>query len=146
MANEVALTAASIRDASPASVKSVVIQLRAAVAITAGEVVYMNTSGTAALADASAAGTAVAIGVALRGKAIGEVVPILAYGFCYGFTLTSEAYGELMLLSNTAGAIDDGGGSPTVSAPIGRVWSIGDADATKVLFVNCLYNLNVLPA
>lgn len=146
MANELTVTAALVRDASPASLNSVKINLLAGVAITAGQVVYMNTSGAAALADASAAGTAVAIGIALNGAAAGEPVTILVYGFCAGFTLSSESYGELMKLSDTAGAIDDGGGSPTVSAPIGRVWSIGDSAATKTLFVNCSYNLNVLPA
>jgi len=145
MANEIALTAANIRDASPVGM-AVKVNLIAAVAITAGQVVYMNTSGKAALADASDAGTAVAIGVALEGASIGQPVPILAQGFVAGFTLTSETYGELLFLSNTAGAVDDGGGSPTVAAPIGRVWSIGDSDATKVIFVHCLYNLNVLPA
>lgn len=145
MANEIALTADSIRDASPVNM-AVKINLIAAVAITAGQVVYLDSNGLADLADASAAGTAVAIGIALEAAAIGQAVPILAFGYVSGFTLTSETYGELLKLSNTAGAIDDGGGSPTVSAPIGRVWSIGDSAATKVIFVNCLYNLNVLPA
>lgn len=146
MANEIVVTAADVRDASPVTLRAVRVNLLAAVAITAGQVVYMNSDGGAALADASAAGTAVAIGIALEGAAIGQPVPILAFGFVSGFTLTSETYGELLKLSDTAGAIDDGGGSPTVDAPIGRVWSIGDSAATKVIFVNCLYNLNVLPA
>lgn len=145
MANELALTAANIRDASPANIRSVIETKVAGVAITAGQVVYENTSGKWALATAAAAGTAVARGIALKGVAAGEVLDVLAYGYCYGFTLTSESYGELMKLSNTAGAIDDGGGSPTVSAPIGRVTAMDNAQ-TKVLFVNCLYNLNVLPA
>jgi hypothetical protein len=145
MANEIALTAANIRDASPVN-QSYKINLPAAVAITAGQVIYLNTGGRAALADASAAGTAVAIGIALEGAAVGQPVPVLALGYVSGFTLTSLAYGALLLLSDTAGAIDDGGGSPTVDAPIGRVWSIGDSANTKCIFVNCLYNLNVLPA
>jgi hypothetical protein len=145
MANEIAVTAAQVRDASPVNM-AVKINLIAVEAITAGQVVYMDTAGKAALADASAAGTAVAIGIALEAASIGQPVPILAFGFVTGFTLTSESYGELLKLSNTAGAVDDGGGSPTVSAPIGRVWSVGDSAATKVIFVHCLYNLNVLPA
>lgn len=146
MANELTVTAAQVRDASPRALGSVRVNLIAAVAITAGQVVYMNTSGLAALAAASAAGTAVAIGIALEGASIGQAVPILAFGYVTGFTLSSETLGELLKLSNTAGAIDDGGGLPTVSAPIGRVWVIGDSSTTRVIFVNCLYNLNVLPA
>lgn len=135
-------TAASVRDASPVGM-SLKTQLIAGVAITAGEFVYINSSGNAVLADASAAGTAVAIGVALETVSIGQAVPILVYGFAGGFTL-SQAYNTLIFVSDTAGAAADAAG--TVTAPIGRVWALTDSARTKVLFVNCAYNLNVLPA
>jgi hypothetical protein len=146
MANEVALTAANIRNASPVDLKASVINLIAGVAITAGQVVYMNTSGLAALADASNAGTATVAGIALEGASAGQPVPVLVSGFCAGFTLTSETYGEILLLSDTAGAIDDGGGSPAVDAPVGVVWSLGDSSATKVIWVNAPYNLIITPS
>lgn len=136
-------TAASVRDASPVGM-ALKTQLIAGVAITAGQFVYINSSGNAALADASAAGTAVAIGVALETVSIGQTVPILVYGYVGGFTLTSQAYNTLCFVSNTAGAAADAAGD--VTAPVGRVWSLTDAARTKVLFVNCAYNLNVLPA
>lgn len=143
---DLSFTEAQVRNASPASMNPVVINLLAGVAITAGQVVYQDSSGEAALADASAAGTATAIGVALESKAVGEAVPILALGFVTGFDLSSVSYDTLLSVSDTAGDIDNGAGSPTVAAPVGRCWSLGDSDATKVIFVNCLYNLNVLPA
>jgi hypothetical protein len=142
---DLTFTEANVRDASPVNM-AVRVPMIAGVAITAGHVVYQNTSGLAALADASAAGTAIAIGISLDTAAIGQPITVLAMGFVTGFTLTSETYGELLMLSDTAGDIDDGDGSPAVAAPIGRVWALGDSDATKVIFVNCLYNLNVLPA
>lgn len=138
-------TAAQVRDASPVGM-ALKTQLIAGVAITAGQFVYCDSNGNAALADASAAGTAVAIGVALETVSVGQTVPILVYGFVGGFTLSSVAYNTLILLSDTAGAADNGAGSPTVDAPLGRVWALTDAARTKVLFVNCTYNLNVVPA
>lgn len=135
-------TAAKVRDASPVG-QSLKTQLIAAVAVTAGQFIYINSSGNGALADASAAGTAVAIGVALETVSIGQVIPILVTGYVGGFTL-SQAYSALISLSDTAGAAADAAG--TVAAPIGRVWALTDAARTKVLFINCAYNLNVLPA
>ena len=142
---DLSFTSADVRDASPVNM-SIKINLIAAVAIVAGQVVYLNSAGKAALADASAAGTATCIGVAIEGAAIGQPVPILVVGFVTGFDLSSVAYDTLLSVSDTAGDIDNGAGSPTVAAPVGRCYSLGDSDATKVIFLNCLYNLNVLPA
>lgn len=136
-------TSANVRNATPEG-WGVVIDMIASVAISAGQAVY-NTSGKAALADASAAGTAVCVGIALESVAANQVVPVLALGYVSGFTLTSLSYGALVTVSDTAGDLDSGG-SPTVSAPVGRVWNLTDSSLTKVLFVNCLYNLNVVPA
>ena len=127
---------------------AVVIPMIASVAIDKGEVVYPNNSasGQAALADASAAGTAIAIGVSLTDAGVGQPIDVLVMGFVSGFDLSSVNYGTLLSLSDTAGAIDNGAGTPTVAAPIGRVVGLSDGDNTKVIFVNCLYNLCVLPA
>lgn len=137
-------TANKVSDASPNF--SIRIALVAAVAINASQTVYINSDGKAALADASAAGTAVVIGVALESVSAGQSVPILVMGFCEGLGVSSVAYGTLLTLSDTAGAIDNGAGSPTVTAPIGRVIALTDGDLSKVVFVNCLYNLCVVPA
>jgi hypothetical protein len=138
-------TSANVRNASPVGM-SLTTQLIAGVAISAGQAVYINSSGNAALADASAADTAVAIGIALETVSIGQTAPILVYGFCYGFDLSALAYNVLVSVSDTAGDLDNGSGSPTVAAPVGRVWALTDAARSKVLFVNCAYNLCVLPA
>lgn len=142
---DLSFTSNDVRDASPVNM-AVKINLLAAVAISAGQAVYQNSSGKAALADASAAGTATCIGIALETASINQPVPILVVGYVTGFDLSSVAYDVLIKVSDTAGDLDNGAGSPTVSAPVGRVYSIGDSDATKVIFLNCLYNLNVLPA
>ena len=142
---DLSFTSANVRDASPAGM-NLKTQLIAAVAISAGQAVYINSSGKAALADASTAGTAVVIGIALESVAAGQVVPIQVYGFVSGFDLSAVAYGALISLSDTAGDLDNGAGSPTVAAPVGRVFALTDSALTKVLFVNCTYNLNVVPA
>jgi hypothetical protein len=136
--------ATSVRDASLVG-QSRKMNLIAATAITPGQVVYMTTAGKADLADASAAGTAVALGVALNSAAIGQAVEILMDGLCEGLGVGSVAYGTLLKLSDTAGAIDDGGGG-TVKTPIGRVVALTDGSLTKVVMLNCSYNLSVLPA
>ena len=137
-------TSASVRDATPVN-QSFKIKLIAAVAISAGQAVYQNSSGLAALADASDAATATCIGVALDTVSIGQPVGILVVGFVTGFDLSGTAYDTIIAVSNTAGDLENAGGG-TVSAPVGRVYSLGDSDATKAIFLNCLYNLNVLPA
>ena len=141
---DLSFTSADVRDATPVN-QSFKINLIAAVAITAGQAVYLNSSGKAALADASAAGTATCIGIALETVSIGQPVPILVVGFVTGFSLSGVAYDTLLFVSDTAGDLEDAGAG-SVSAPVGRCYSLGDSDATKVIFVNCLYNLNVLPA
>jgi len=138
-------TAASVRNASPVG-QSIVTDFIAAVAIDAGEGVYINSSGKAALADASAAGTAVCVGVALESVSAGEAVPVLQVGYVEGMGVSAVAYNTIVKVSDTAGAFDNGAGSPTVSCPVGRVMPATDGSLTKLLFVNCLYNMNVVPA
>jgi predicted transcriptional regulator len=118
----------------------------AAVTITAGQGVYINSDGKAALADASAAGTAVCIGVALEGAGAGQVVPVCSVGYVDGLGVSAVAYSTIISVSDTAGAFDNGAGSPSVAAPIGRVMPATDGSLTKLVLVNCYYNLNVLPA
>lgn len=125
---------------------AIILNFIAAVAITKGQVVYINSDGKAALADASAAGTAVARGVAISAAGIGQVVEVVALGMVDGLGVGSVAYDTLLSVSDTAGAIDNGAGSPTVAAPIGRVTPATDGSLTKLVHVNCLYNLALLPA
>lgn len=112
--------------------KSHTISMIAAAAITAGQVVYMDANGKADLADASAAGTAGARGIALRTVAAGEPVTVLAEGEVEGFTI-SQAYDAPIYLSDTAGALADAAG--TVSVLVGNVSAASDKDLTKLLYV-----------
>lgn len=126
---------------------AIITNFIAAVAIDKGEVVYINSDGKAALADASAAGTAVAVGVAISAAGANQVVEVCSLGYVDGLgDLSSVAYNTLLTVSDTAGAIDNGAGSPTVNAPVGRVMPATDGSLTKLVWVNCLYNLNVVPA
>ena len=117
----------------------------AGVAIEAGQAVYINSSGKAALGDASAAGTAVVIGIALNDAQVDQALAVLHKGFCEGFTLSSLAYGAVVTLSDTAGDLDSGG-SPTVSAPVGRVMPTSETSPSKLLYVDCSYNMAVVPS
>ena len=127
---DLALTAANIGMADAS--KSQTITGFAAAAITAGQVVYMDTAGKFDLADASAAGTAGARGIALRTVATGEALTVLSEGEVSGFTI-SQAYDAPIFLSDTAGALADAAG--TVSVAVGNVSSATDKDITKLLYV-----------
>lgn len=142
---DLSFTSAQVRRADPRF--DIVIDFIAGVAISAGQGVYINSSGKAALADASAAGTAVCVGIALQSVSAEQVVPVLYQGFVYGFDLSSVAYNTLISVSDTAGDLDNGAGSPTVAAPVGRVMPVSEGGTpTKLLYVDCSTNMTVLPA
>lgn len=117
-----------LADASKAQTVSMI----AAAAITAGQVVYMDANGKADLADASAAGTAGARGIALRTVAAGEALTVVAEGEVEGFTI-AQAYDAPIYLSDTAGALADAAG--TVSVLCGNVSAATNKDLTKLLYV-----------
>lgn len=128
----IALTAAQI--ATPYPSKAEIYSLTAAEAITAGQAVYVNSNGLAALADASGAGTLVDVGIALDAAGAGQAVSVLYRGFCTGFTVSGLAVGALAYVSDTAGGLDTAAGS--VSSTIGRVRVINQSGSpTKCLYV-----------
>ena len=115
------------------------VTLPANEAIDAGEIVRLVTaSGKLALAQADSAANGRLIGVAINSGVAGQAVTVVRRGLVdMGTALASETIDELLLLSDTAGKIDNGAGSPTASYPIGRVWpSFGATTADKVLFVD----------
>lgn len=127
---DIALTAAKIGRAHPDTDE--VFPAIAGAAITAGQVVYFNTTtGKLAVADGSAAGTAQVRGIALNAAAAGEPVTVLKRGFIEGFTLAGD-YDSAAYLSDTAGALADAAG--TVAVTVGRVARLGQK---KVLYVDC---------
>lgn len=138
---DLTVTADNVTDASPHI--SIKLAVFAAVAINKGQAVYINSSGKAALADASASGTGQVTGIAMRAAQANQAVEVLIFGMVDGYDLSSVAYDTIVSLSDTAGAIDNGAGSPTVTAPMGKVFPITDSASSpgKVLFIDCTDNL-----
>ena len=109
-----------------------ILDMIAAEAITAGQVVYQNTSGKAAVADANDSGLEQARGIALKTVGTGQAVPVLKRGYCAGFTVSGMNGDALIYLSDTAGAVADAVGTMTV--PLGRVIVLPDGNLTKVAY------------
>lgn len=117
--------------------KSQTVEAIAAEAVTAGQPVYINSSGKAAVADASLAGTAQVRGIALQSAAANQAVTLVKRGDLEGYDLSAVAYDTLVTLSDTAGALDNGAGSPTVTVPVGRVKAVTDSPTiSKLLAVD----------
>jgi hypothetical protein len=133
---DLTVTAAQVAAVFPHSAIDESYDIIAGVAVTAGQVIFQNGSGKAALADANAgSGAERAIGLALRTKGAGQGLTYLIRGRVYGFDLSGLAYGAQVYLSDTAGAISDTP-STTNSVAIGRVVPLSDSDITKVLEVS----------
>lgn len=128
---DIALTAAQVRPIDP--VESEIIDLIASVAITKGQVVYIDTAGKAAIADGSAAGTAQARGIALESVGAGQVVSVLKRGRLAGFTVSGLNGDARLYLSATAGALADA--AAVVAVTCGRVVVMNDGPTlTKVAY------------
>lgn len=131
---DLALTTTKIGRVFPE--KDIVFDFIAAAAITPGAAVYINSSGKVALADASAAGTARVLGIALNGAGAGQAVSVLIRGHLYGFTLSGLAYDAAVYLSDTnTGILADAAG--TTSVKVGRCYPLSDKALTKVLYIDC---------
>lgn len=128
----VALTAAQIAPvfADDCEIRTYI----AGATITAGQAVYLNSSGDIDLADGNGSGTKQFKGIALNGGGTGQAIDVLRRGEVYGYTLTSIAYDALLYVSDTAGGLDTAAG--TVTVQVGRVSCLSDASRTKVLFVD----------
>lgn len=104
---------------------------REAETLAVGDVVYINSAGKAAKADASDAGTAQARGIVVKRQ--GMTVSVLKRGYLAGFGLGDLAYDARVFLSDTAGKLADGAG--TVTVPCGRVNCYTNDSLTKILYV-----------
>jgi hypothetical protein len=99
-------------------------------AITAGQIVYLHTSGDWRAASAAAAGTAGFVGVALESVGgAGQAVSVLTRGAISGLTLTALDYGAPIYLGDAAGTFDTAAG--TVSKIVGNVLSIPRANGVS---------------
>lgn len=133
---DLTLTAAQIAPAFPLNSLDDTYDMVAGVVITRGQIVRTATTGKAALSDANAgSGAEKAIGIALNAAGIGQGVSYAQSGRFYGFDLSGLAYGALVYLSDTAGALADAP-STTNSVPVGRVVPLSNTDLTKVLELN----------
>ena len=95
------VTATSVAAGSAAVVKSAT----AAATITAGQAIYKDTTTTVDLADADVLATAVAVGIALNGGAVGQPIAYQESGqINLGATLV---VGEIYSVSVTAGGIEN---------------------------------------
>src|SRR4051812_18947974 len=105
----VALTAAQIAPvfADECEIRTFI----AAVAITAGAPLYVNSAGDADLADGNGSGTKQFIGIALNAAGVGQAVSVLRRGEVFGFTLSGLAYGALVYVSDTVGTYDSAAGT-----------------------------------
>jgi hypothetical protein len=111
----------------------------AAVALTAGQAVYVNSSGKVDLARANAVGTSKCAGVALRTVGANQAIEVLQRGSMAGLDLSGVAYGGVVYLSSaTAGALDGAiiTGTGNVVTPVGVVKPMPDDSLTKVLWVD----------
>ena len=105
------------------------------VTITRGQVVYVTSAGTIALADADDAGKLQAIGIAMKGGVVGDAISVLKKGHVYGFTTNLPAIGAHVWLSNTPGALSDAAAG--VAQPVGQVMCLTDKpNYTEILYVD----------
>ena len=128
---DITVTAAQVGACFPD--KAEIYTFKAAETITAGQAVYLTSSGTVGLCDTNASGKQQFRGIALNGGGAGQAIDVLKEGHCYGFTLSGMDYDAIAYGSDTAGALADANGTMTVNA--GRVVALPDADLTKVLYV-----------
>lgn len=115
----------------------------AAVALTAGVPVYLNSSGKAAIARANATGTIQNyLGITTHAAAAGKPVEVMKQGSLYGLGVGSMAYGaKVYVAADAAGALDDTivSGSGNFVVAVGTVVPMSDADLTKVLYIETDY-------
>jgi len=133
---DITVTAAKVGLVHPNKART--IDAVAGATITKGQVCYIDTSGNVGVADANAAGKIQARGIALNAAASGQAITLCKEGALYGYTLTNQAYSAPLYLSNTAGALEDGGAAGTV-VPCGIVLPLSDKDRTKVFYADFRY-------
>jgi hypothetical protein len=129
--SDITVTAAKVGATFPQS--ALIRDYVATETITAGQAVYLLTTGKIGVADANAAGKQKAFGLALNGGGAGQAISVIHRGEVEGFTLAGNA-GALVYLSDTVGALADAAG--TLAVEVGRIRCLSDANLTKVLFVD----------
>ncbi len=133
---DLAVTAAKVAPVFPeqAEIRTYI----AAAAISAGQAVYINSSGKVDLADADASSSTEHFrGIALETVGAGQPVSILRRGEVYGFDLSGVAFDAQVYVSDTAGSLADAAG--TTSLVAGRCQPLADSvNINKVLMINAI--------
>lgn len=132
---DITVTAAQVAAIDP--LKAEILPFVAGATITAGQIVYLASTGLVGLADANGSGTIQARGIALNGGGSGQAIDVLKRGRVAGFTVSGMAYDAIAYLSNTAGALATSAGGTTVVC--GRVVPMSEKDLTKVLYADFRY-------
>jgi hypothetical protein len=136
MAAVSAITLANISVVNP--IQAQIRTFIAAVALSIGEALYINTSGKVDLCDGNAAGKYQFRGIALETVGAGQAVSVLQEGILYGFDLSNVAYDGLVYVGDTAGDLADAAGTKTIF--VGRCVPLPDDDLTKALHVSVTLN------
>lgn len=126
---DIIVTAAQVAAVFPE--QSEIYNVKIAAAVTKGQALYQNASGTYGVADANSAGEQQFRGVALEAANAGEAISMLKQGILAGYTLAT--YDDQVYLSDTAGAFSTHPG--TLSVRCGRVMSLSDPALTEVLYI-----------
>jgi hypothetical protein len=103
--------------------------------LAAGDACYIDpATGDFLLADATAAGTAGAKGLAASNARAGQGVTLLFNGEMDGFDLSGLAFGDTVYLSETSGALADAAPATTgaVTVEVGTVINVGGDRVLKV--------------
>jgi hypothetical protein len=133
---DIVVTAAQVEAIDPLHAE--IYNFIAGATITQGQVVYMTTTGTLGVADATTAGGLYqARGIALNGGAAGQAISVLKRGRCAGFTVSGMNASAPVFLSETAGALASATPAGTGTAVIcGIVVAMPDKDATDVFYAD----------
>ena len=132
---DIALTAAKIAPVFPEQAE--IFDMIAGATITAGQAVYLGTTGVLAVSDATTSGGAPYFdGIALTGGGAGQAISVLVRGHVAGFTVASTNVGTALHLSETAGALADAAPAGTgTDVKVGKVFALSDATPTRVVFI-----------
>jgi hypothetical protein len=116
------MAAISLVTAGKAEVVESIMQrtLPCAVAVTAGNAVYIDSNGKWALADADSTAASRTVHIATRSAAAGAACTAISIGIMDGFDLSALAYGDPVYVSATAGGLDTAPGTVD-SAVVGYV-------------------------
>ena len=134
------MTITEARVAPTNSTQYEAMTLQAAVALAAGEAVYLNSAGKAAKALSSAIATTQGLmGITTHAASAGHPVEVLYRGCMEGLGISGLAYGALVYVSETtAGDLTDTAPSTSgdVVAVVGRVVPASANGLEKVLLVD----------